>query len=330
MANKTDIEWTDFNWNFLRGCSRVSEGCRNCYAESVAARFSGVDPNGKELPYFGLAQMVNGKPRWTGEIKFIPAILEKPLHWTRPRKIFVNSMSDLFHEKVADEVLDQAFAVMTLAPQHTYQILTKRPERMRDYMRKISDPGYFGPTLSEYEWLWSKGRGFGVTARWPAQNKSIWLGVSAEDQKTADERIPLLLDTPAAVRWVSAEPLLGPVDLEAVKVGCAHNSLYCACSAPCEHSKLDWVVVGGESGPGARPCDITWLRSIVHQCKAASVPVFVKQLGAGKRENMLTRLQPVSSPGMQAGYVSYRDSKGGDMTEWPEDLRVREYPGGAE
>jgi protein gp37 len=242
MASKTNIEWTDYNWNFLRGCSRVSEGCRNCYAETIAARFSGFDINGKQLPYFGLAEMVNGNPRWTGEISFHEDILLQPLRWTRPRKVFVNSMSDLFHEKVTDEMLDKAFRVMFQASQHTFQILTKRPERMLKY---VGD-------------RWECGKGF----PWePARN--IWLGVSVEDQKTADERIPLLLQTPAAVRWISAEPLLGPIDLNEVEVPAEHDQLrrpwdiegYKFSSLTAQHEDrfhqapaiIDWVVVGGES-----------------------------------------------------------------------------------
>jgi protein gp37 len=153
MANKTSIEWTDYNWNFLRGCSRVSEGCRNCYAEGVAARFSG-----EGRPYEGLAKFVDHKPRWTGEISFHEDILQHPIKWQKPRKIFVNSMSDLFHEKVSDEILDKAFDVMMLANHHIYQILTKRPERMLDYLSKRSFKQPF--------------------------NNHIWLGVSVEDQKT--------------------------------------------------------------------------------------------------------------------------------------------------
>lgn len=325
MANKTSIEWTDYNWNFLRGCSRVSEGCRNCYAEGVAARFSGPG-----MPYDGLAKFVDHKPRWTGEISFHENILQQPIKWQKPRKIFVNSMSDLFHENVSDEILDKAFDVMMLANHHIYQILTKRPQRMLDYLSNRSFKRPF--------------------------NNHIWLGVSVEDQKTADERIPLLLQTPAAIRWISAEPLLGPIDLrfpggirtDAVRYPDRYESMsdeerdawakrqaraiYIARTG----MQLDWVVVGGESGPAARPCDVGWITSIVEQCKAANVPVFVKQLGAvpmeleaewrGRRFARL--LNSRNDKRVPADYVPlfYANRKGGDIEQWPEDLKVREYP----
>jgi protein gp37 len=288
MANKTSIEWTDYNWNFLRGCSRVSEGCRNCYAEGVAARFSGAG-----MPYEGLAKFVDHKPRWTGEISFHEDILLQPLRWKKPRKVFVNSMSDLFHEKVTDEMLDRAFRVMFEAKQHTFQILTKRPERMLKY---VSD-----------RWRYWKGKVWE-----PAPN--IWLGVSVEDQKTADERIPLLLDTPAAVRWISAEPLLGPLDLiHYLHTRYLHGGPYH------ETERLDWIVAGGESGTNARECDMRWIWRIVRQAKAADVPVFVKQLGALPYDSFYR-----SGETDQRLYL--KNKKGGDIEEFPLDLRVREYP----
>jgi protein gp37 len=190
--------------------------------------------------------------------------LDQPLRWTKPRKVFVNSMSDLFHEDVPDAFIDRVFAVMALAPQHTFQILTKRAERMREYMsgrrtrrgdRAVRPHERRAPRIAKGSYSW------------PLPN--VWLGVSVENQHFADERIPLLLQTPAAVRFISAEPLLGPVDL-------AHW----LDDIPSGSRRLDWVIVGGESGPGARPFDLAWARSIVQQCQAAGVPVFVKQLGA--------------------------------------------------
>jgi protein gp37 len=317
MANKTSIEWTDYNWNFLRGCSRVSEGCRNCYAEGVAARFSGYDTNGKALPYFGLAQMVNGKPRWTGEISFHEDILVQPLRWTKPRKVFVNSMSDLFHEKVTDEMLDKAFAVMALTPQHTYQILTKRPERMLDYFSVPSHARITKWTTrimnweSRFEVKWPD-----ATPDYPLSN--VWLGVSVEDQKTADERIPLLLDVPAALRWISAEPLLGPIDL---CTSDPNNELWRSFLLDDDDlgNGLDWVVVGGESGSNARSCDLAWIYSIVSQCKAANVPVFVKQLGAIPYDSFVLA-------GTTDQRLYLKNKKGGDIDEFPFGLRTREFP----
>lgn len=260
MADKTTISWTvthhedgtvtpGATWNPLRGCARVSEGCRNCYAERVAARFSGPG-----LPYEGLARMTSKGPMWTGEVRLIEKMMDQPLRWKRPRLIFVNSMSDLFHDKVSDVWLNRIFEVMESCPQHTFQILTKRPERMKEYLTWRS----MAHTWGDYP------------------TSHIWVGVSMEDQATADERIPLLLETTAAVRWISAEPLLGPIDLtpyfwEEAGPEWAGKNL--------ADPGLDWVVTGGESGPGARPAHPQWFRSIRDQCATASVPFHFKQWG---------------------------------------------------
>ena len=232
VSDKSTIEWTDATWNPIRGCTRVSEGCRNCYAEHIAARFS--EPG---QPYEGIAQWTKSRePRWTGKIVPVPEHLKDPIGWKRPRMIFVNSMSDLFHENLSFEFVIQICHVMRLAPQHTYQILTKRPERMR----------YF------FERAWQEM----PPANW-------WLGTSVEDQPTADRRIPELLKTRATVRWISAEPLLGPIPLWEFGPIPA----------------LDWVVVGGESGPNARPMNPEWPQLIRDQCVSAGVPFFFKQWG---------------------------------------------------
>ena len=542
MADRTKIEWTDATWSPVRGCSVVSDGCQNCYAMRQAHRFSGP---GK--PYEGLTRMTSHGPKWTGDVRLVPEKLDEPLRWRKPRRVFVNSMSDLFHEDVPDEYIDQVFAVMALSPQHTFQVLTKRPERMRDYVSDPSTPfrvqramdaaivdeamrgateerrdvaGYpdyevsnFGKVysrrgsstcvmcgsdvqgtarkiycskrcrqkaayvgrhthagvpvemspdvgedghlrvmlyrgdgapvrelvhrlvLSAFErepvgkeegchrnsvasdnrianlrWgshaenladrkrhgrarSWSKltdeqvegirrriasghpaeriGRDFGVSGtqirnialgdqwattseiQWPLPN--LWAGVSVENQAAADERIPLLLQTPAAVRFVSAEPLLGPISFaqmyyesgndlpEAMRVNderCSLNALTglttwptCHYQSPSikrrthfqdgevyesdgEFRHLDWVITGGESGPGARPCSIEWIRSILEQCKAAGVPAFCKQLGAAA----------MLGPEDGRHYI-IRHRKGAEMDEWPEDLRVRQMPG---
>jgi protein gp37 len=318
MGDRSKIQWTNATWNCIRGCSRVSRGCEHCYAERIAARFSAPG-----LPYEGLAIIKNGDPRWTGEVRFIEERLQDPIRWKRPRMIFVNSMSDLFHEKVQDNWISQIFSVMEQAPQHTFQILTKRPQRMREWMLK-----YYG-------WL--------IEKPWPGlKNFShVWLGVSVEDQETADKRIPLLLETPAAVRWVSYEPALGPVDF--------NNHLFIAECDVCgnranpegtiEHgrgcytqsedgggtsfeghgTKLNWLVVGGESGPEARPFDLRWARDTIRQCKAAGVACFVKQLGSDPFDS--------SQPGRP--HLKFTHGHAGDMSEWPEDLRVQEFPNGA-
>jgi protein gp37 len=215
MGDNSNIEWTDATWNPVRGCALVSAGCTNCYAMRVAHRFSG-----DSQPYAGLTKLTSHGPVWTGDVTLWPDVLDVPLRWRRPRRIFVNSMSDLFHEDVPEEFIDKVFAVMALSPQHTFQILTKRPVRMRDYLLTVqNDDKDFN--------RWSNA-GVEITdspcaviddADWPLPN--VWLGVSVEDQATADERIPLLLQTPAAVRFLSCEPLLGPVDLKTIRIGTA-------------------------------------------------------------------------------------------------------------
>lgn len=306
MSDKTNIEWTDATWNPLRGCQKVSEGCRNCYAARVAARFSG-----EGMPYEGLAEMTPGGPRWTGKIRLVPEVLDQPLRWKRPRKIFVNSMSDLFHEDVPFDYIDRVFAVMALASHHTFQILTKRPERMTEYFNSVGEHRYYAridkgltteerissvasdmifekklkPTNFEYDYYdhpevpgCPKEEWWSYAGPWPLPN--VWLGVSVENQKAADERIPLLLQTPAAVRFLSMEPLLGPVDFEDVPVPVfAYETSDCNTGEWVKVPGIDWIITGGESGPGARPMHPDWVRSIRDQCAAAGVPFFFKQWG---------------------------------------------------
>ncbi len=287
MADKTKIEWCDATWNPIVGCTRVSEGCRNCYAERFTHRFSGAG-----LHYEGLTVLSNGHPSWTGRVKFDEDALLRPLRWKKPRRIFVNSMSDLFHENVTDEQRDRIYAVMALCPQHTFVVLTKRPDRMRDYLRDtdLHDEAQMRieikvaqmieshwtrlPVMPDgYSWLSS---GF-VGGRLNFPLRHVEHGVSVEDQKTADERIPLLLQTPSARRIVSAEPLLGPVNLCAVPDDKVRPQDFSARYTPC--GDLDWVICGGESGPGARPMHPEWVRSLRDQCVSAGVPFFFKQWG---------------------------------------------------
>jgi protein gp37 len=276
MADRTKIEWTDATWNPIRGCTRVSEGCRNCYAEVMAGRFSDPGQWGH-----GLAQRValpggGTDHRWTGKVELVDAALDLPLRWYTPRRIFVNSTSDLFHEKVPDEWIDSVFCVMGAATRHTFQVLTKRPERMRDYLtRRRCNFAVKAPIG-------------GGMVDWHPFNKelavppNVWLGTSIEDQATADERWPHLLATPAAVRFLSAEPLLGPLSIaHAYTTDAALAVLF----AKLERGDVDprgnlhWVICGGESGPGARPMHPDWARSLRDQCQAAGVPFFFKQWG---------------------------------------------------
>ena len=322
MADGTGIQWTDATWNPVRGCSRVSAGCDNCYAVGVAHRFSGP----RQL-YDGLTTIRRGKVDWAGMARLVPGALDKPLRWKRPRRIFVNSMSDLFHESLSNEEIAAVFGVMAACPQHTFQVLTKRPERMKKWFEWVTPNEDDTIYCAVDEGLTKSGFDIGQRAHllrswgngtWPLPN--VHLGVSVEDQKTADERIPLLLQTPAAVRFVSAEPLLGRLALSSFMPRHAVNehgdcANWCSACGPNEPKpRLDWVIVGGESGPGARDCEVAWVRRVVSDCKAADVPVFVKQLG--------------SDPIVEPGPISFPSShkKGADMNEWPEDLRVREFP----
>ncbi len=314
MSALTPIQWTDRSWNPIRGCTVVSEGCRNCYAMKTAARF--IKPG---QAYEGLARRrTNGVAQWTGEVRFIEKDLTLPLKWRKPQRIFVNSMSDLFHEKVTDDQLDKIFAVMALAQRHQFQVLTKRPERMREYVQsKLRDrrdrhTAALSKALSDI--ACSRRMAWRLSLNWPLPN--VWLGVSTEDQATADKRIPLLLHTPAAVRFLSMEPLLGPIDL----VGWIDGS-WCSEGGDETDLKPNWVIVGGESGPDARSCNQQWIREVVADCKDASVPVFVKQLGGFSELTV-----PIAGSRVHTAPVNFKDKIGGNITEWPEDLRVREFP----
>lgn len=252
MGDKTRIEWTDATWNPVTGCDKVSPGCDHCYAETFAERWRGTRGHYFETGF---------------DVQLRPDKLDLPLRWTKPRRIFVNSMSDLFHARVPDEYIARLFAVMALAPQHTFQVLTKRHGRMRSLLSSAYFLHAVSRVWAEPPTDWTLPRDWSVPV-WPLPN--VWLGVSAEDQKRADLRIPALLDTPAAVRFVSAEPLLGPIDLHGDPIG--KDSVFWI-------GHLDWVIVGGESGPGARPMHPDWARSMRDQCVAAGVPFLFKQWG---------------------------------------------------
>lgn len=294
------IEWTEKTWNPIVGCSIVSPGCTNCYAMKMAAR---LERMGGADHYGGTTKMVNGNAVWTGKMAMAPDhILTAPLRVKKPTMWFVNSMSDLFHEDVPDEWIDRVFAVMALCPQHTFQVLTKRSKRMREYMEILTRDTENWKTLTTSALQPPWARGFGGMTNWnrddpraenglrnidPSEGmwppKNIWLGVSAEDQTRANERIPDLLATPAAVRFVSAEPLLSAIDFRIYMHDshCIESGQFltdCICGDPREVS-LDQIIVGGESGPAARPMHPDWARSIRDQCHAAGVAYFFKQHG---------------------------------------------------
>jgi protein gp37 len=323
MSDHSKIEWTDATWNPVRGCTKVSEGCRNCYAMTVAARFSGPGQ-----PYEGLARWVGAggqkHAEWTNQVRLVIELVTVPLHWKKPRRIFVNSMSDLFHDGVDDSFIYWVFAVMYLAHWHQFQVLTKRPARMQQL---LADPGVQDRVkiaLLDIVYAIGEPPPHCPPFTWPLPN--VWLGVSVEDQQTAVERIPLLMQTPAAVRWLSCEPLLGRIDLvlavtpddwawDLVNVDDDVNDVHRpeelieACEAELDWvnygnnlvvnpeyreweedrrrraalktlaAEIDWVVVGGESGRGARPMHPYWARSLRDQCQAAEIPFFFKQWG---------------------------------------------------
>ncbi len=289
----TNIERTDETWNPVTGCTKVSQGCKNCYAERLAPKVFA----GQTVPIV-IHEPAHNEQRGTRQRIFTdvlthPDRLDAPLHWKKPRRIFVNSMSDLFHEQVPDEFINFVFGVMAVAKQHTFQILTKRPERMLSYMSGFRSRG-FGVDHDTYAYrlacmATNDSHGYcpalhkwsgPMEREWPLHN--VWLGVSVEDQATADERIMLLQQTPAAIRFLSCEPLLGPIDLRP-HFGHRHDE---HCPVPCDQVAGDafgkgihWVIAGGESGPKARPSHPDWFRSLRDQCAAAGVPFFFKQWG---------------------------------------------------
>ena len=341
----TKIEWTQGDdgvagetWNVVRGCSRVSPGCGGargeggCYAERQAIRQSG--PGGA---YEGLVRVGKQGPRWTGKVILVPDKLLEPLTWRKPRRCFVNSMSDLFHEALTNEQIAAVFGVMAAATAHTFQILTKRGKRMREWFQWVEATATASGTTPAKVCVEQACRSFGGetqdpiadrimaaavgqtlhhlgdVASWPLPN--VWMGVSAENEDYAEERIPELLSIPAAVRFVSYEPALGPIIFWAFLKSAERDAFSGVVLPPMLSSKpgLDWIIIGGESGPGSRPFNVEWARSVVQECEEAKVACFVKQLGR----------RPETADGRPMLLVS---RKGNDMEEWPEDLRVRQWP----
>ena len=314
----SNIEWTDTTWNPVVGCTPVSPGCLNCYAATMARRLEAMGKKeyaprsvaedyrvtGKQSRTIRIAEVKNGRAVFTGEVRCLPERLTEPLHWKRPRRVFVNSMSDLFHEAVPFEFVDRVFAVMALCPQHTFQVLTKRPERMAEYFRSIE------LDRTRHDWMNDFANSISeppdndicINREWPHRN--VWLGASAENQDQLDKRVQHLFNCPAAVRFLSLEPLLGEMKLQLVK--------WCPTYGDEVRSKIGWVIVGGESGPHAREFREEWAESIRDQCAHAGVPFFFKQYGS----NATRGEEP----------LAFKDRKGAKPHEWPEDLRVRQFP----
>lgn len=269
MSEHSKIEWTDATWPVVTGCTKVSAGCDNCYAIRDSRRLGG-NPNEKiRAAYEGTTKIVNGRPNWSGIVRCLPERLDWPLKWKKPRRIFVCNESDLFHEEVPDEFIIATWYVMARCPQHTFQVLTKRPERMITFLLL----------------KWKKAH-YSLPVGLPGLAlPNIWLGTSVENQPTADKRIPLLLQTPAALRFVSYEPALGPVDFTAIGVGrntlidALRGALLLADDGDYEYGKLNQIIAGGESGPRPRPSHPDWFRSVRDQCQAARVPFLFKQWG---------------------------------------------------
>lgn len=314
----SNIEWTEQTWNPTTGCDRISPGCDRCYALTMAKRLKGM----------GSAKyQTDGNPTTSGPgfgiAAHADAIIE-PLRWKKPRLVFVNSMSDLFHHGIDTPNLHVIFGVMAATPQHTYQVLTKRHGRMRSL---LNNPDFVHMVRHRAE-----GYGHSATAGWIWPLPNVHLGVSVENQKWADIRIPALLDTPAAIRFLSCEPLIGPVTLfpddhTGHKQDYDGDAICLDCSTDERHIPwrtvdrgplgIDWVIIGGESGPGARPFNPQWAADLIDQSRQAGAAPFVKQLGSVWARDTSYAGKSVAGHG---------DTKGGNPDYWPTNLRVREYP----
>lgn len=284
MSQGTKISWTSATWNPTTGCDQVSPGCDHCYALTLAARLKRMgNPRYQH----------DGSPKTSGPgfaLTLHPDKIEEPMKWKKPRHVFVNSMSDLFHDDVPREFIAKVFAVMALARSHTFQVLTKRPRRMMGLLNETG-PRSFRTlvTVEQARQKWGATQELHPSTVWPLPN--VWMGTSVEDQKRADLRIPLLLETPAAVRFLSCEPLLGPVDLSTY-LGVEYmdtlegygQEMFAALNGQVGGG-LHWIIVGGESGPDFRSMNLDWARTVRDQAVAAEVPFFYKQ-GSGPRSEM--------------------------------------------
>lgn len=307
----TKIEWCEETWNPIVGCTKISPGCDHCYAERMAKRLKAMsekyDGKGSDTlhrsatgPY---AEVISAKGTWNGFTSFVKSAMEKPLHWKTPRKIFVCSMGDLFHESALIRWIDMIIAMAALVPKHIFIILTKRPEKMFDYFKASKDDliERWGDACYEIGvsdknddidsppcWIHNR-----LQDEWPMNN--LWLGVTAENQEQANIRISILLEIPAVKRFVSVEPMLGPIDFYDIQKG---NEFYHALKGFGDISgsnghfggtKLDWVICGGESGPGARLMHPDWVRSLRDQCQNAGTPFFFKQWGEWVPEDQASK-----------------------------------------
>ncbi len=348
--NKTKIEWCDFTVNPIRFkphgsertttmCQKVSPGCTNCYAASIVNRFWPLEANEK-FPGYTAQGIASGK------VVLDEKQLNSVLKMKKPCKLFWGDMTDIFGEWVPFEMIDRCIAVCALTPHITHQFLTKRPERMLEYMTADTEERvrelvafesdkwdaqkqaialggrWESPQIGDFGRVELAGYYDGCKFDWPLPN--VWVGTSCENQKYADERIPILCQVPAKVHFISAEPLIGEIDLGYPKTLWPNGPEMCCSGHECGCQGLpsepplcyglQLVITGGESGPHARPCHVEWINSIVNECKRWNIPVFVKQLGSNVIQDGNRHIK--------------RDSKGGDMSEWPHEIRIREFPKG--
>lgn len=290
MAEFSPIAWTDATWPIVAGCTYESPGCSNCWAVRDSWRLAHNPHQAVRDAFEGTVRKTDdGKLVWTGLVRPLPERLDWPLRWSKPRKIFVCSQSDLFHPEVPADFIAQVFAVMAECPRHTFQVLTKHAERMRYLL--VHGLLYEGPA-------------------WPLPN--VWIGATVEDQQRADERVPQLLRTPAAKRWLSVEPMLEAIDLTRITTPLAD---------------IDWVVCGGESAQTretTRPFDLEWARELQRQCRVAGVVFFMKQLGS----RPISHVKAGSDGSVELPILVGKNSryKWHELRHWPEDLRVQQFP----
>lgn len=331
MSDNSHIQWTDATWPITTGCTEAGPDCLHCYARQHSWRLA-HNPNRKVAQAYQnvTTKTSNGRVQWTGTLNCLAERLDWPLKWKQPRRIFVANMSDLFHEDVPFSFIDQVFAVIFLCPQHTFQVLTKRPKRMMEYFtpESASRVSRIAHSLVVDGKAGDRRQDFATSVNyfWPLSH--VWIGTSVGTQKAAAERIPLLQKVPAAVRFLSCEPLLEQVylgqyltspnldwihawekELKSDLNGVRYLPLPSGAGIPVEKN-IHWVIVGGESGHNARPCSLDWIHEIVQQCRDAGIAVYIKQLGTAWAKQSGNRM----------------DSKGGNPEVWPADLRVREFP----
>lgn len=304
MSAKTGIEWCSATWNPIIGCRAVQPACKYCYAVNQVHRLAG-HPNPKiASANKDLTLVVNGHLAWTGHARYLHERLKQPLHWRQPRRIFVNSLSDLFHEDITHQQILEIFSIMEAASWHTFIVLTKRPQRMyeevkahADWMDYAGGAGTYATRFSHVQW-----------------------GISAGTQHDLEASHLWLAKTPAAIRIWSLEPLLEAIDIQGCTTYCPEHDFsggFCIGPCPSRHSTVDQILIGGESGRDARPCNIAWIRNLVQQCVKSRIAPFVKQVGA----------KPFHNTSAGHHFFELHDRKGGDPAEWPEDIRIREYPG---